>query len=64
VAILSKHCTCPDKFTGEHTDSWEANHSRASGGMWVAGVKKSFQHSIPQHSVKYINFLGDGDSVI
>jgi hypothetical protein len=64
VTTLPKHCACPDKFKGEHADSCAANHSGASGGMWVAGVKKSFQHSIPQQSVKYINFLGNGDSVI
>lgn len=60
VAVMSKYCRCPNKK--EHSENCTANYSGNSGGMEVAGVVKIFQQSEPCDKVRYINYLGDGDS--
>lgn len=60
VSILTKHCLCPNKEN--HSDTCTANYQGSSGGMEVAGIKEIFAHSIEKYNVRYINYLGDGDS--
>ena len=60
VSVMSKHCRCKNK--NEHTEHCKANYSRNSGGMEVAGVVKLFQKSETCNQVRFVNYLGDGDS--
>lgn len=60
VSILTKHCKCSNKEN--HDDSCTANYIGSSGGMEVAGAKEIFSRSIEKYNVRYVNFLGDGDS--
>jgi hypothetical protein len=62
VSILSKHCKCPQKLKNKHEANCTANYVGTSGGMEVAGVVEIFQRSIEKHGVKYVEYLGDGDS--
>ena len=62
VAILSKHCHCKNKFDGQHEDKCSANFQGVSGGMEVAGAKQIFERSLPVNGVRYLQYLGDGDS--
>lgn len=36
-AILSKHCHCKDKFTGQHDNKCSANYHGLSDGMELSG---------------------------
>lgn len=62
VAILSKHCTCPKKSSGEHISSCITTYRGASGGMEVEGAKEIFSRSLQTYNVCYTRYLGDGDS--
>lgn len=62
VAILSKHCRCKDKMKNKHEEECMANYYGSSGGMEVAGVRSIYQRSVKWYNVRYINYLGDGDS--
>ena len=39
-----------------------ANHRGSAGAMEVVGTKRIFQRSIEKHGLRYVKFLGDGDS--
>jgi len=43
-----KHCTL--------------NYEGSAGGMEVAGAKSIFNRSIESHNLRYVKYLGDGDS--
>lgn len=45
-----------------HTSDCTANHEGSSGKMEVAGVIEMLKRSEEKYSVKYINYIGDGDS--
>jgi hypothetical protein len=60
MAILSKHCTRPDKRM--HLHSCTANYRGSSGGMEVQGATEIFRRSLPTYNVRYTKYLGDGDS--
>ena len=62
VAVISKLCRCPQKMKRKHDDNCYANYSGSSGGMEVSGVTKIFQRSMATDKVRYVNYLGDGDS--
>ncbi|KAJ4447478.1 hypothetical protein ANN_09485 [Periplaneta americana] len=62
IAIMSKHCRCPNKTKNDHLQDCQANYSGSSGGMEVAGVVKLFQRSETCSKVRYVHYLGDGDS--
>lgn len=45
-----------------HVPNCKANYSVSSGGMEVAGVHALFARSVPKYNIRYLNYLGDGDS--
>lgn len=51
-----------EEWKENHKDSCEANHEGSSGKMEVDGIKEMFQRSIATYNVKYIHYIGDGDS--
>lgn len=53
VAILSKHCTCPNRSSGEHLSSCITTYRGASGGMEVQVAKEIFGRSLPTYNVRY-----------
>ena len=72
--VMSKECrecmVWRDKEgTNEFHEWWEghqhicqANHFGSSGSMDASGMVSIFQRSVERHSVRYTEFLGDGDS--
>lgn len=46
----------------EHEDSYTINHRRSAGKTEVDSVVEMFSRSIEKHGVKYIKYIGDGDS--
>lgn len=62
VQILSKHCRCPKRFEKEHKANCAANYMGSSGGMEVSGVVDIFTRSEMLYNVRYIKYLGDGDT--
>lgn len=62
VSVLSKYCKCPKRYDNLHLESCKANYMGTSGGMELSGVEEIFQRSIPEYNVRYIEYLGDGDS--
>lgn len=74
VAMRSSYCkSCaqmnPKKGTIEyddwlqkHSEVCRINHNNSSGQMEVDGIKEMFQRSESLHNVKYINYIGDGDT--
>jgi len=58
---MSKYYTCPN-WNRNAQDSCEASCSEKGGSMEVAHVETTFQHSLSWYNVRYISFLGDGDS--
>jgi hypothetical protein len=59
---MSKHCICPKKYENLHLESCTANYSGTSGGMECDGAIRIFKRSVPQYNVRYVDYLGDGDS--
>ncbi|GFV36922.1 uncharacterized protein TNCV_4767201 [Trichonephila clavipes] len=45
-----------------HNENCKVNHFGDSGSMEVSGAIKFFQRSESLHSLRYIEFLGDGDA--
>ncbi|XP_067210342.1 uncharacterized protein [Linepithema humile] len=45
-----------------HKESCSSNHEGSSGKMEVDGILDIFKRSIKQYAVKFINYIGDGDS--
>lgn len=62
VRVFSKYCRCTNRLQNEHTADCISNYSGVSGGMEVRGVLDMFQQSLPKYNVRYVNYLGDGDS--
>uniref|UniRef100_A0A1B6FLX7 Mutator-like transposase domain-containing protein n=1 Tax=Cuerna arida TaxID=1464854 RepID=A0A1B6FLX7_9HEMI len=62
VSILSKYCNCPEKSKNIHKESCTANYSGTSGGMEVSGAVEVFSRSQELYGVRYLVYLGDGDS--
>ena len=46
----------------EHEKTCSINHQGSAGSMEATGLVESFQASVPDRKLRYINFLGDGDS--
>lgn len=61
VEIMSKYCTCKDRFQNEHSGNCISNYTGTSGGMEVEGVRKLFARSQEMHGIRYKHYLGDGD---
>lgn len=62
VEIISKYCQCKDRYKNKHEDSCSANFFGTSGGMEVFGAMEIFRRSLPEYNVRYLKYLGDGDS--
>ena len=62
ISVMSKYCQCPLRERNKHADSCGANYLGSSGGMEVAGALEIFRRSEPLYGVRYVNYLGDGDS--
>ena len=45
-----------------HANECQANHEGSAGKMEVDAVVEMFQRSETLHNVKYVNYIGDGDS--
>lgn len=60
---LSKYCsTCSKPSSAGKPHHCQKNYTGYSGGMELKGVEQIFKRSIDTRGVRYINFLGDGDS--
>jgi len=62
LQIYSKYCRCPMRHDNLHKGDCSANFNGTSGAMEVAGAKAIFERSLIKHNLRYINYLGDGDS--
>ncbi|KAJ4449279.1 hypothetical protein ANN_00677 [Periplaneta americana] len=72
--VLSKYCTtCSTRkksLNKNEEEQWEQNHAKSccknyhgsSGGMEAAGMKLIFHRSQEKYGVRYVKYLGDGDS--
>ncbi|KYN29310.1 hypothetical protein ALC57_01250 [Trachymyrmex cornetzi] len=49
-------------FATTHAENCQSNHNGSAGKMEVDGILEMFQRSIKLHDVKYMNYIGDGDS--
>ncbi|GBM26995.1 hypothetical protein AVEN_32296-1 [Araneus ventricosus] len=76
VEVLSKACKGCSRWIGPRVGSafkkWHARHSQvctknhigSSGKMEGDGMVELFQRSESERSVRYLNYIGDGDSSI
>lgn len=62
IYVMSKYCLCPNRSNNEHIVSCKANYQGSSGGMEVHGALQLFNRSVPRYQVKYLEYLGDGDT--
>jgi len=62
VEILSKYCECKDKLNDNHNNTCLANFRGSSGAMEVTGAINIFKRSSNLYAVRYLEYLGDGDS--
>lgn len=60
IEVFSKFCLCLDKK--KHDGFCSANHQGSSGSMEGAGIKQIFLRSEEKYNVRYVSYLGDGDS--
>lgn len=59
---MSKHCLCSKKLSDDHEESCKATYKGSSGGMEVAGAIELFHQSEELYNIRYLDYLGDGDS--
>ncbi|GFX46048.1 uncharacterized protein TNCV_1920151 [Trichonephila clavipes] len=58
---LSKYCfEC--KSTNKTCDNCQVNYHGFSAGMETEGALRIFSRSLPNYNVRYVQYLGDGDS--
>ncbi|GFU38406.1 uncharacterized protein TNCV_2433761 [Trichonephila clavipes] len=58
---LSKYCfEC--KSTNKTCDNCQVNYHGFSAGMESEGALRIFSRSLPNYNVRYVQYLGDGDS--
>ena len=74
VCVKSKYCKICEYWArkvgtaeyeeeyAKHESQCEANHTGSAGKMEVDSVVEMFQRSETLHNVKYLNYIGDGDS--
>jgi hypothetical protein len=74
LEVLSSYCNACVRWKGRQTgEAWltwyeqhkpycQANHVGSSGAMEVNGMVKIFQRSEDKHDVKYVGYIGDGDT--
>lgn len=51
-----------EEWLSTHTEECHANHQGSSGKMEVEAIIEMFQRSEKNYGVKYMNYIGDGDS--
>ena len=51
-----------ETFLARHENSCMANHKGSAGAMEIVGTKRIFRRSVEKHGLRYVKFLGDGDS--
>ena len=62
VYTLSKDCSICHGAKNFKEHDCNINYEGYSGGMETAGVVAIFSRSVNRYAVKYMNYLGDGDS--
>lgn len=64
IEIFSKYCNCSCRFlsVGPHEEKCWSNYHGTSGAMEVSGAVQIFQRSLSTHNVRYLQYLGDGDT--
>lgn len=62
IHVMSKYCQCPNKLNKQHIDSCTANYTGTSFGMEVSGAIQLFTRSVPHNDIRYLEYLGDGDT--
>lgn len=62
IHCMSKYCLCPEKVQNIHNQTCTANYIGTSGGMEAEGAVTIYKRSLAQYNVRYIDYLGDGDS--
>ncbi|GFU67988.1 uncharacterized protein TNCV_2823311 [Trichonephila clavipes] len=74
VAVLSSYCKGCEKWQGPKSghsyEEWKLKYQPhcvknpigSSSKMEVDGMKEIFQRSVAQRNVKYIKYIGDGDT--
>lgn len=62
IHCMSKHCLCPGKLQNIHSQNCTANYIGTSGGMEAEGAVTIYNRSLTQYNVRYVDYLGDGDS--
>ena len=72
--VLSLSCKSCQRWqnktdTIQHTEWWEIhenecniNHSGSAGSMEAEGMKRIFCRSVGTHNLRYVNYIGDGDT--
>ena len=51
-----------ETFLARHENSCMAKHKGSAGAMEIIGTKRIFKRSVEKHGLRYVKFLGDGDS--
>ena len=51
-----------ETFLARHENSCRANHKGSAGAIEIVGTKRIFKRSVEKHGLRYVKFLGDGDS--
>ena len=51
-----------EEWKARHKKDCKKNHSGTAGGMEPAGIENIFRRSEEQYGLKYVKYLGDGDS--
>ena len=51
-----------EEWKTKHEENCKANHEGSSGKMEVDAIRELFARSTEKHKVKYMNYIGDGDS--
>lgn len=62
IECMSKYCSVCTKSDSPSPHNCQKNYDGTSGGMESHGVLKIFERSLDSRSVRYTNYLGDGDS--
>jgi len=60
--IWSKREDHPRYLDWKTTHKCQANHEKSSGAMESVGALALFQRSIEKHNLRYVGYIGDGDS--
>lgn len=51
-----------EEWYAMHKNSCSANHDGSAGKMEIDAIVEIFKRSQEKHAVKYVNYIGDGDS--